>query len=1050
MKPTAPALTVLLALNAVVSAQTGDRFALEPGDRIVVVGNTFAERVALSGYFDALAHAAHPDHELTIRHVPWSADEVGIRPREKKVPTMKDHLAELAPDVVILCFGMSESFGGADGLAEFRTNLDELLPAVGAATSSPRLVLVGPIAHEDLGRPMLTGAAIERRNSDLARYAEVMRKAASAAGLTFVDLLGPSVDLYEREREPLTVNGIHPNELGCFHFTAEIGRQLGWLGDGGAPDAERDAAERARAIAYDKHSLFRLLYRPTNTEYVWGRRAEPYGVVNFPPEMEQLERMIARREAALRAVEVSPAAIFAHAPTGPALWERPPLPQPEDAWTPEPVEAKGTETSLGDTNILAPDEFAAAFTIADGYVIECFASEQDFAELANPLAMTFDARGRLWVLCAPTYPHLLPGDDPACKLLIIEDTDGDGRADRRTIFADRLNIPTGFAVDTDAVYLGMAPELWKLRDLDGDDVADRYEIVASGFGMCDSHHQISAFEWEPNGGIIINEGVFTVSNVETPWGTRRTRDAAVWRFDPRTQRVDLLSHCSFSNPWGHVFDDYGDSVLADASGGDNYAFAHVITAFEYPRKPRRADKRLNRGRPTAGCELISSRHFPDDVQGSFLVNQSIGFHGTRWDRIEPDGSSWKAESMPQDLVACTDVNFRPVAMEIGPDGALYIVDWCNPIVGHMQYSVRDPRRDQEHGRIWRVRHEDRPLVEPPTIASTVPELLEQLRLPERNTRQHARRRLQRLPATDVFPELASWLARIDADDPERDRLELEALWLHQAHGRIDLEAVDRVAALTTPLARAGAVRVLRHWLQQELVTPEDALPRLERAVTDDDMRVRIEGVLACGFVPRVEAAAVAAVAGEREMDDGLQIVLEETLAHLEPYGEPDSEIARRLRLRRIDVEALLATEMDDAVARAMLARADVPRARREDALASLAGDDGSARIEQLVSVLVTYRDAHEAVAPLLLASSPGDVQASKELLARTATEHAGSIRVVALATLVNAGAADLPMLGGDAQLTTEVLARVEHAPDRMVNRLRRAVEGGRVHPTRAV
>jgi hypothetical protein len=260
--------------------------------------------------------------------------------------------------------------------------------------------------------------------------------------------------------------------------------------------------------------------------------------------------------------------------------------------------------------------------------------------------------------------------------------------------------------------------------------------------------------------------VCTKCNVETPFGVRRTRDAATWRYDPRTQRVDVLSHSGFSNPWGHVFDDYGQSVLADASGGDNYSFSHVISAYEYPNKPKRVGRLLNRGRPTAGCELIASRHFPDEVQGSFLVNQSIGFHGTRWDMIAPAGSAWAPTSMPQDLIACSDTNFRPVAMEIGPDGALYVVDWCNPIIGHMQYNVRDPRRDHTHGRVWRVRHVDRPFAEPVEIESaTVVELLELLRLPERNTRQHARRRLQKGIPIEVFPELARWVAAIDPDDP---------------------------------------------------------------------------------------------------------------------------------------------------------------------------------------------------------------------------------------------------------------------------------------------
>ena len=130
--------------------------------------------------------------------------------------------------------------------------------------------------------------------------------------------------------------------------------------------------------------------------------------------------------------------------------------------------------------------------MAAGYVVECFASEEDFPELANPLACAFDGRGRLWVLCAPTYPHLLPGSAPESRVIVLEDRDGDGRADACSVFADGLMTPTGIALDGGDVYIGEAPDLLRLRDTDGDGVAYRREIVASGFGMPDSHHQISA------------------------------------------------------------------------------------------------------------------------------------------------------------------------------------------------------------------------------------------------------------------------------------------------------------------------------------------------------------------------------------------------------------------------------------------------------------------------------------------------------------------------------------------------------------------------------
>jgi mono/diheme cytochrome c family protein len=1054
----------VLAATPAARADEPPRFELAPGERIVVVGNTFAERMALSGAFDALAHAAHPEHRLVIRHVPWSADEVAVRPRERNVPTMEDHLEALDASVVVMCFGMSESFAGAEGLPAFERDLGALVAAVGEAgaegTPPRRLILVSPIAHEDLGPPWPTGPALRERNRVLAAYVEAMRRVAGSADVRFVDLFAVTA-AREEGAAPLTSNGIHPGEHGCIEMAGAVGRQLGWIDDAAVADAgEADAAARLRRLCFDKHYHVRLLYRPTNTEYVWGRRAEPFGVVNFPPEMAQLERMVEAREAAIWDMDLpSPAAAVAVPPPGPAVWEQVPSSHDfaEDEWSPPPVEAKGTETSLGDLDILPPEQFIRSFTLPDGYVIECFASEQEIRDLQNPLAMTFDDRGRLWVLCAPTYPHLMPGEAPRCRLIVLEDTDGDGRADDSTTFADRLYVPTGFAIDTDAVYVAQSPDLWKLTDTDGDGRADRREIVASGFGMPDSHHQLSAFEWDPNGGIVMHEGVFTKSNVETPYGTRRTDGAATWRFDPRTGRMDVLSHCNFANPWGHVFDDFGQSVLADASGGDNYSFSHVITVYEYPGKPKRVGRLLHRGRPTAGCELVASRHFPEDVQDSFLVNQSIGFHGTRWDRIMPDGSAWKAERMPQDILESSDTNFRPVAMEIGPDGTLYILDWCNPLIGHMQYSVRDPRRDHDHGRVWRIRHESRPLVEPPDVAgAAVPALLELLRLPERNTRQLARRRLQTAPPSEVFPELAKWTASLDPADPLHDRLVLESLWIHQAHGRVDVELLERVAMLPDARVRAGAIRVVRHWLQQEQVDRAIALPLLARAVDDEDMRVRLEGVVACGFVPDVAAASVAAEAATRPMDDGLRIALQETLAYLARFGEPSGAVARRLRLERSSAAELAAVELDEIAAEVVLTRADQPMPRRAEALALLAGDDPTARVERLVAAVRTAprpEAALDAAAPLLVEMPEAQLLAANDQLAAAAAPGGDrSVRTLALAGLLRAGTADEAVIADDPALLTAATARLApgEAPDAAIVRLRAAVEDGAVAPIPAI
>ncbi|HZW10244.1 MAG TPA: PVC-type heme-binding CxxCH protein [Phycisphaerales bacterium] len=1043
----------LLCLGSLRTPAAGqERFVLEPGESVVVVGNTFAERMAMSGYLEALIHAAHPEHRITVRQVPWSGDEAGLQPRELNVPASEAYLREHEAGVIIACFGMSESFAGAAGLEDFRRDLEALLSGWAAARydgEAPRVILVSPIAQEDLGWPLPTGAEVARRNADIAAYTEAMRDEAGAHGAAFIDLSTPGAALAQRHGR-LTTDGIHPGELGCWAYAGEMGRQLGWVaaapGEGAA-----DLVESLRRRAWDKHYHFRQLYRPTNTEYIWGRRAEPFGVVNFPAEHAQLRRMIDARQRDLWAMaKPTPEQLFAEPPAGPPIWERVPDSSafPEDAWEPPEVAAQGTETSLGSIEIAMPDEFLKSFTVAPGYVVECFASEQDFPELANPLAFAFDEQHRLWVLCSPTYPHLLPGEQPRDRLIVLTDTNADGRADECRLFADEFAGVTGFAIDTDGVYLAQAPDLLKLVDTDGDGAADRREVVLSGFSMPDSHHQISALEWSPDGGFLLHEGTFGSTNVETPFGTRRDHDATIWHYQPRTGRLEAASRCEFPNPWGHAFDDYGASIMDSTSGGEHFAMSHISTAADYPSKPRAPGAILNRGRPTAGNEILSSRHFPEDAQGSHLTTQCIGFHGVRWDRLAPAGSSWASEPMPQDLLESSDTNFRPIDVLIGPDGAAYIADWCNPLIGHMQYSVRDPRRDHDHGRIWRVRHAERPLVQPPRIAgATTRELLGLLRLPERNTRHHARRLLQSGDPTEVLPELQSWLDGVAASDPLQDRLILEALWIRSGLGVADLGLASAALSLPTPEVRAGAVRLVRRWLQDEAVATAPVLALLGRAARDDDMRVRLESVVACGYATGPEAAAVALIAAEREMDDAMRLVLDETLKHLRKYGEPDSDYARRARLRAMPPAELASEPWSDLVARVALERADVQPDVRRRALETLGGNP-AAVLSETVLASPTPAETALALAPLVVESVIPGAPADARLRAHQLAE----VRALGTAWELAAGGAFGELLAHDAEAAVSGLAMI---PDRMLDRdeslaLQRAIEGSRVEPGGAV
>lgn len=567
------------------------------------------------------------------------------------------------------------------------------------------------------------------------------------------------------------------------------------------------------------------------------------------------------------------------------------------------AEASAKKRKLdGSGKNLTPEQTLASFTLPEGYQVNLFASEVDFP-IASPMAMAFDARGRLWVANSPLYPHILPGQAFEDSIIILEDADGDGKADTHTVFADRLYIPTGFAIVKGgaAAYIAEVPYLTYAEDTDGDGVADRRRTVLHGFGTEDSHHALSAFEWGPGGAFYFNEGRFLHSQIETPYGPRRVRDGAVFRYKPSSQRLEVMSSYHYHNPWGHVFDRWGQSILADASDGANYYFAPLTNNFDYPRreKTRGENKPIRpfakRGRPTAGCDIIRSRHFPDEAQGLYLVNQCIGFHGTRWHRMVEEGSGLaQAPQMEQDLLHSSDTTFRPVGMEFGPDGALYILDFYNPIVGHMQYSIRDPRRDHAHGRIWRITYPSRPLLVPPKIVGEpIPKLLDLLKVYENQTRHHARRELQEREPHDVVPVLKRWIAAQKRSDPEYEHHLLEALWVYQGLDVIEPSLLKRLLRAKDYHARAAATRMLRFWLEEI----DDPLPLLRERAEDKRARVRLEAVLTCGFHPSAEAAEIALLAAKYPMDTGLTYALKSTIQVLEKYWKPAAVSGKPLAVR---------------------------------------------------------------------------------------------------------------------------------------------------------
>ena len=595
---------------------------------------------------------------------------------------------------------------------------------------------------------------------------------------------------------------------------------------------------------------------------------------------------------------------------------------------------------------------------AEGYEISLFASEKEFPEIANPLAMTFDTRGRLWVLTSPTYPHVLPGVPPHDRLVILEDANQDGRADKLTVFADGLYIPTGFELGDGGAYVSQQPNLVFLRDTDGDGRADERRVVLHGFGTEDSHHAIHAFTWGPGGDLYFQEGTFLHSQVETPYGTVRLEEAGVFRYEPRTEKLSVFVSYGFANPWGHVVDRWGQNFISDASNGNNYYGTPFSGHVDYPRKQRPMQVwTLTQVRPTANVEFVSSRHFPDDAQGNFLVTNTIGFQGIKQYQVREEGSGFVAvETEP--LLMSTDPNFRPIAIKFGFDGALYIADWFNPLIGHMQYSLRDQRRDTTHGRIWRITAKGRPLNERPRIeGEPIEAQLELLKAYEDRTRYQARLALRARPTATVVAALKKWIEGLDSSDPDYEHHLLEALWVYEHHDTVEPEVLNAALQAEEFRARAAATRVLQHWFDRV----DGSLMILKRMVNDPEPRVRLEAVRALSFVPTAEAAEIALEALGHPIDYYLQYTLDSTITTLEKAWKPvltsgkplaaDNPEGLTFLLARLDAKELIALPKNAVVLRTIVDRPGIDPAARRDAIDGLAKLDNVMPAQALVDAI---------------------------------------------------------------------------------------------------
>src|SRR5947207_4978256 len=866
---------VLLALP-LANAFGTQPLTLNKGDHICYVGNALADRMQHDGWLETLIYAKFPKHELVFRNLAVSGDEVATWHRSENFGSRDDWLTKTKAAVIFAFYGFNESFRGRDGLDKFKGDLDEFLKGAKATDYSgkgaPRIVLFSPIANEKINDPDLPDPKANNANIEL--YAAAMAEVAKGNEVPFVDLFAVSQRLYQQAAKQgysLTFNTFLLTEAGDQALAPEIFKAL----FGENPPTAR--LEKLRAAVLDKNEEWHARYRTVDGYNVYGGRSkltfpsagkESPMISNFQvmqEEMSQRDVKTANRDKRIWAVAQGGDRKGSDANVPPV----------------ETIESNKIDVSP----YLGGEEAIRHMTLAKGCQVNLFASEETFPELISPVQMAFDTKGRLWVAAWPSYPERTPTSKTGDSLLIFEDKNGDGKADKVTHFLDDLNCPTGFQFYKDGVLVMQAPDLWFVRDTDGDGKADWKERVLMGIDSADSHHTANSMVLEPGGATYLSDGVFHRTQVETAEGPVRNDDAGIFRFEPNTGRFERYVPYGFANPHGRVFDYWGTDIITDATGNNSYFAPAFSGHLDYPAKHAHLKEFWERpSRPCAGTGLIYSRHFPEDFQGNFLDCNVIGFQGIFRVKVSEDGSGIKGESV-EDLVKSDDPNFRPTAVDVAPDGSIYFLDWSNQLIGHMQHHIRDPNRDHAHGRIYRITYEGRPLLKPAKIdGQPVDKLLDLLKEPENNVRTRAKIELGKHSAGEVIAAVKKWTAKLDAKDKNYEHNMLEALWVHQWMNVVDEDLLKRTLRSPDYHARAAATRVLCYWRDRV----KDPLALLEIQAKDESPRVRLEAVRACSFFKTAQAAEVALAVLDKESDPNkpdyyIKYCLDETMKQLDKY-----------------------------------------------------------------------------------------------------------------------------------------------------------------------
>jgi putative membrane-bound dehydrogenase-like protein len=477
---------------------------------------------------------------------------------------------------------------------------------------------------------------------------------------------------------------------------------------------------------------------------------------------------------------------------------------------------------------LSPKEAAAAMSVPPGFSVKLFAGEPD---VQQPIAMSIDDRGRLWIAEAYTYPIRLPEGEGKDRILIFEDADNDGAFDKRTVFKEGLNLVSGIEVGFGGVWVGTAPYLMFIPDADADDKPDgEPQILLDGWGYQDTHETLNSFIWGPDGWLYGCHGVFTHSRVGKPGTVDEKRvpiNAGIWRYHPTRHEFEVFAEGT-SNPWGVDFNDKGDAFCTACVIPHLY---HMIPGARYQRQAgspfnpytyddiktiakhrhfvggqwndadRLKSDAIGGGHAHAGAMIYQGGQWPERYRNQIFMNN---IHGARLnlDLLTAKGSGYEGDGAP-DFLFANDIWSQFIYLTYGPDGQVYVIDWYDKNQCH---HGNTGGHDRTNGRIFKICYGKSEGLKADLKSLSDAELIALQTHKNEWYVRHARRILQERAAKKADPATLQALYNAFEKAKRADRFKL-LLAVH-AYGGINDYTIPPLLTDEDPTIRAWGVRFI--------------------------------------------------------------------------------------------------------------------------------------------------------------------------------------------------------------------------------------------------